>query len=86
MKIFTNRVEMVMDHRMAKNGQWNPIYIKYRALIMILLLKMASQSNNDQSGVFSNGFLRKCLDFYQKHVLESGRQTTKGSNYIFFRR
>ena len=63
MKIFTNHVEMVMHHRMAKNGQWNSIYIKYGALIMILLLKMASESNNDQSEVFSKGFLRKCLDF-----------------------
>ena len=57
-----------MHHRTVKNGQRNPIYIKYGILIMILLLKVAPESNNDRSGVFFKFFYRKCLDFYQKHV------------------
>ena len=30
--------------------------------------------------------IEKCLDIYQKHIFESGTQTTQGNNYIFFRR
>ena len=41
-----------IDRRTVENGQENPIYINYSAL-MILLLKMASESNNDWSAVFS---------------------------------
>ena len=38
-----------MHHRTVKNGQRNTIDIKYGALIMILLLKMASESNGDRA-------------------------------------
>ena len=74
---------MAIKNGNKRNGNLNKK--KYGALIMILLLKMASESNNDRSGVFSEGFLQKMFGFLQK-TCESGTQATQGSNYIFFRR
>ena len=72
-----------MHHRTAKNGQWNPIYIKYSALIMILLLKMVSESNNDRSGVFYKGFLQEMFGFLPKTHLRI-RNTDNTRQQLYF--
>ena len=77
-----------MHHRTVKNGQRNATYfisstVKYGALIMILLLKVTSESNNNRSGVFSKGFYRKCLDFYQKTRLRI-RNTDNTRQELYF--
>ena len=79
---------VVTQHWTMKNGHRNPIYSKHGALHNeSVLLKMASEFNNDRSGMLSEGFFtRKGISFYPKHVVESVTQTTQGNNYISFRR
>ena len=65
-----------MHHRTVKNGQWNLIYSNYvRCIDNDLLLKVASESNNNHLGMLSKGFLQKRFGFLpKKHVLESRTQ------------
>ena len=62
-----------MHHRTVKNGQQNAIYIKYGALIMILLLKMASESTMIDRGCSPKVFTENVWIF-TKNTSQEHRQ------------
>ena len=73
-----------MHHRLDReNGKRNPIYIKYGTLIMILLLKMASESNNNRSGILSKGFFMENVWIFTKNLSKNQEHRQHKAAIIF---
>ena len=71
-----------MHHRTMKNGE----AVSYLHKVWCIHNDFVAENGVGIQQRSIRGFLQKCLDFYPKQVLESGSQTTQGSNYISFRR